>query len=73
MASIPQTTVPPETYLELDRKAEVKSELCHVEHYRREGEFWILAETQDRTATLELPGLECVLPLDEAYDRLILP
>ncbi len=42
----------------------------HVEHYRRQGESWVLAETRDPQGRLELESTGCELELAEIYDRL---
>ncbi len=42
----------------------------HVEHYRRQGEFWVLAETRDPQGRIVLESIGCELELAEIYDRL---
>ena len=41
----------------------------HVEHFRRQDELWVLAETRDREDRLVLDSIGCELPLAEVYDR----
>ena len=41
----------------------------HVEHFRREKELWILAETRDREECLVIESIDCELPLTDVYDR----
>lgn len=41
----------------------------HAEHYRRQEGNWVLAETDDRQAVLELAAIGCQLPLAEVYER----
>ena len=42
-----------------------------IEHYRRiDNDAWILSEATDRSATIELPAIQCQLALAEVYDRL---
>jgi Uncharacterized protein conserved in cyanobacteria len=38
-----------------------------VEHYQRDGSHWLYTIGEGRDATLSLPSLECVMPLDEIY------
>ena len=46
---------------------------AHVEHFRRQEEVWVLAETRDPAGRLVLGSIECDLPLGEVYDRVRLP
>lgn len=41
----------------------------HVEHFVRQSDSWILTETRDLTATLDLPSIGCRLPLADIYER----
>lgn len=47
----------------------VAQDRVRVEHYRRQGEQWLLTEVADLEASLELPTLGCSIPLAEIYDR----
>lgn len=43
----------------------------HAEHFvRQDGDRWLLTETDDRAAVLELVSIGCRLALADAYDRL---
>ncbi len=44
-------------------------EETHVEHFRREGELWVLAETRDPKDRLVLGSIGIELPLADIYDR----
>ena len=46
---------------------------AHVEHFRRQEELWVLAETRNPEGRLVLGLIECELPLGEVYDRVRLP
>ena len=41
----------------------------HVEHFRRENELWVLAETRNPDDRLILESIGCELPLADVYDR----
>ena len=41
----------------------------HVEHFRRENEVWVLAETREPDHRLALESIGCELPLADVYDR----
>ncbi len=41
----------------------------HVEHFRREKEMWVLAETRDPKDRLVIESIDCELPLADIYDR----
>lgn len=45
----------------------------HVEHFRRQGEQWILVETRASQGRLELDSIGCELPLVEIYERVLSP
>ena len=47
----------------------VAQEETHVEHFRREGELWVLAETRDPKDRLVLGSIGIELPLADIYDR----
>lgn len=42
----------------------------HVEHFRREGGRWVLAETSVVEDRITLTSIGCELPLAEVYDRI---
>ena len=44
-----------------------------VEHYARQGEKWTLTEYRGFEATLELPSIQCRIPLTEIYDKVTFP
>jgi len=41
--------------------------------YRRTAEGWVMEFLTEKTDTLELPGIECRLPLATIYERMGLP
>jgi len=44
-----------------------------VEHFRREGDQWVLTEISDPGGALTLPSLGCVLRLADIYERVDFP
>jgi Uma2 family endonuclease len=40
-----------------------------VEHYVRQGELWILAETSQLDEIIHIDSIGCTLPLNEIYDK----
>jgi Uma2 family endonuclease len=44
-----------------------------VEHFRREGDQWVLTEISDPGGALALPSLGCVLRLADIYERVDFP
>jgi len=44
-----------------------------IEHFRREGEHWVLTEISDSGGELTLSSLGCVLKLADIYDRVDFP
>lgn len=44
-----------------------------VEHYRREGDHWVLTEISNADADLTIASLGCVLKLRDIYDRVDFP
>ncbi|MXV84079.1 Uma2 family endonuclease [Candidatus Poribacteria bacterium] len=49
-----------------------QDEVC-VEHYRRQKKQWIFTEFQDIEESLPLASIQCELPLQEIYERIIFP
>lgn len=47
----------------------VAQDETHVEHFRRDKELWVLAETRDPEDRLVLESIGCKLPLADVYDR----
>lgn len=41
----------------------------YVEHYRRDGNFWVLETLEKADAILTLPALECEMPLAVMYEK----
>jgi Uma2 family endonuclease len=41
----------------------------YVEHFRREGNFWVLETLEQMDAILILPSLECEIPLAVMYEK----
>lgn len=44
-----------------------------VEHFRREGDHWVLTEVSDADGTLTLSSLGCTLALADIYERVEFP
>jgi Uma2 family endonuclease len=44
-----------------------------IEHYVRQGEAWLLTETEGLDATLVLEAIGCTLALSEVYDKIQFP
>jgi Uma2 family endonuclease len=42
----------------------------YVEHYRREGHFWVFEALETIDAILTLPALECEIPLAVMYEKI---
>jgi Uma2 family endonuclease len=40
-----------------------------IEHYRREGEQWVLSEISDEAGTLDLPSIDCRLSVGAVYEK----
>ena len=51
----------------------IAQDRASVEHFRREGDFWILTEATDLDATMPLPEIGCELKLSEVYERVEFP
>lgn len=49
----------------------IAQDAAHVEHFRRQDEHWILAETRDPQGILKLESIGCELSLVEIYDRVL--
>lgn len=47
----------------------VDTHRMHVEHFAREGERWLLTESDGPEGVLALPSLGCSVPLREIYER----
>jgi Uma2 family endonuclease len=59
-------------YRRIDSLAEyvlVSQDRARVEHYRRQGEQWLLTEYSGVDSALELPTVDCRIPLQEIYDK----
>ena len=41
----------------------------YIEHYRREGHFWVLETLETMDSILTLPSLECEIPLAVMYEK----
>lgn len=44
-----------------------------VEHYRREGEEWVLSEISDPEGILHLPSIECRVSVAAIYEKVDFP
>ena len=42
---------------------------AYVEHFRRDGHFWVLETLEQMDTTLALPALECQIPLAAIYEK----
>lgn len=51
----------------------VAQNTVHVEHYCRQEKQWIFTEFQKLEERLPLPSIQCVLPLQEIYERVTFP
>ena len=51
----------------------VAQTLQRIEHFRREGEHWVLTEISDPDGELALASLDCVLRLADIYERVDFP
>lgn len=63
-------------YRRLDSLCEyilIAQDHVHVEHYERRGEQWLLTEFSAPEESLNLPALNCEIPLREIYARVDLP
>lgn len=49
----------------------VAQDRMRVEHYLRDGEHWILTELNQPETVLELPSIECQVPLRDIYDKVL--
>jgi Uma2 family endonuclease len=47
----------------------IAQDRVHVEHSTRQGDAWILRETSDVNAVIEVPAIECTFRVGEAYAR----
>ena len=47
----------------------VSQKKMRVEHYRREGEEWVLSEVSDPAGTLHLPAIDCHIPVAAIYEK----
>jgi len=47
----------------------IAQDRVHVEHSTRQGEAWVLRETSDLDAVIELRSIECSFRVREAYSR----
>lgn len=63
-----------EHYRKLDSLAEyllISQESVHVEHYVRQPDnHWLLSETSDLKATIQLPSIGCQLSVSEIYRKI---
>lgn len=48
----------------------VAQDRCHIIHYVRQGDnTWLLSETRDMSAQLDLPSIGCTLPVADVYRK----
>jgi Uma2 family endonuclease len=63
-------------YLRLESLQEyvmIAQNKARVEHYVRQGEHWLFAESRDLEGTLQLVSVDCSVPLREIYDQVDFP
>jgi Uma2 family endonuclease len=48
----------------------VAQDKVRIEHYRREGEQWILSEISDPGSTLHLPSIDCHVAVEAVYEKI---
>jgi Uma2 family endonuclease len=51
----------------------IAQDIRRIEHYRREGDSWVLTEVSEPDAALVISSLSCTLRLSDIYDRVELP
>ena len=51
----------------------VSQDQIRVDHYRRQERLWIFTDIEKRDEILQLPSLQCELPLQEIYERVTFP
>jgi len=51
----------------------ITQDVWRIDHYRRDGDSWVLTEVSAPDASLVLPSLSCTLALNDIYDRVELP
>ena len=51
----------------------IAQDIRRTEHYRREGDSWVLTEVSGPDATLVIASLSCTLRLSDIYDRVEFP
>ena len=51
----------------------VAQDQIHVEHYRRQEKQWILTDIEKHDEILQLPSIQCELPLLDIYARVTFP
>lgn len=51
----------------------IAQDIRRVEHYRREGDSWVLTEISEPDAALDIPSLSATLRLSDIYDRVEFP
>ncbi len=51
----------------------VSQDQIRVDHYRRQERLWIFTDIEKHDETLQLPSIQCELPLQEIYARVTFP
>jgi hypothetical protein len=44
-----------------------------VEHYVRAADTWVYKATTDLASEVQLPSIDCTLPMAEVYDQIVFP
>ena len=51
----------------------VSQDQIRVDHYRRQERLWIFTDIEKHDEILQLPSLQCEVPLQEIYERVTFP
>jgi Uma2 family endonuclease len=51
----------------------IAQDIRRIEHYRREGDSWVLTEVSEPDAALVISSLSCTIRLSDIYDRVEFP
>lgn len=51
----------------------IAQEVRRIDHFRRDGDTWVLTEVSDPGTPLTIATLDCTLRLDDIYDRVEFP
>jgi Uma2 family endonuclease len=51
----------------------IAQDIRRIEHYRRDGDTWVLTEVSEPESALVISSISCTLQLTEIYDRVKFP